>query len=115
MCVFGNRGVGKTHLMAAGGRALVERGQPVLFVAGQALVQRPVEAMRELRLARELPFTQIRLPDVAIESLCWLGSGGEPARGPARRPRPARRLSTRSRLPAPRTAGAGSSGTSHPG
>ena len=33
VCVFGNPGVGKTHLMAAVGRALVERGQPVLFVA----------------------------------------------------------------------------------
>ena len=33
VCVFGNPRVGKTHLMAAAGRALVERGQPVLFVA----------------------------------------------------------------------------------
>lgn len=54
VCVFRNPGVGKTHLMAAVGRALVERGQPVLFVAVQALVERLVEAKRELRLAREL-------------------------------------------------------------
>lgn len=54
VCVFGNPGVGKTHLMAAVGRALVERGQPVLFVAVQALVERLVEAKRDLRLAREL-------------------------------------------------------------
>ena len=49
VCVFGNPGVGKTHLMAALGRVLVERGQPVLFVAVQALVERLVEAKRELR------------------------------------------------------------------
>ena len=49
MCVFGNPGVGKTHLMAAVGRVLVECGQPVLFVAVQALVERLVEAKRELR------------------------------------------------------------------
>ncbi len=54
VCVFGNPGVGKTHLMAAMGRALVERGQAVLFVKVQALVERLVEAKRELRLAREL-------------------------------------------------------------
>lgn len=54
VCVFGNPGVGKTHLMAAVGRALVERRQPVLFVAMQALVERLVEAKRDLRLAREL-------------------------------------------------------------
>ena len=41
-------------LMAAVGRALVERGQPVLLVAVQALVERLVEAKRDLRLAREL-------------------------------------------------------------
>lgn len=54
MCVFGKPGAGKTHLMAAVGRALVERGQPVLFVAVQALLERLVEAKRDLRLAREL-------------------------------------------------------------
>ena len=54
VCVFGNPGVGKTHLMAAVGGALVERGQPVLFVAVQALVERLVEAKRDLRLAREM-------------------------------------------------------------
>ena len=49
VCVFGNPGVGKTHLLAAVGRVFVERGQPVLFVATQALVERPVEAKWELR------------------------------------------------------------------
>ena len=49
VCLFGNPGVGKTHRMAAVGRVLVERGQPVLFMAVQALVERPVEAKRELQ------------------------------------------------------------------
>ncbi len=49
VCVFANAGVDKTHLLAAVGLVLVERGQPVLFVAVQALVERLVEAKREPR------------------------------------------------------------------
>jgi DNA replication protein DnaC len=40
--------------MAALGRALVEHGHPVLFTSVAALVERPLDAKRNLRLAREL-------------------------------------------------------------
>ncbi len=40
--------------MAALGRALVERGHPVLFTSVASLVERLLDAKRNLRLAREL-------------------------------------------------------------
>jgi DNA replication protein DnaC len=40
--------------MAALGRALVEHGHPVLFTSVASLVERLLDAKRNLRLAREL-------------------------------------------------------------
>ena len=47
-------GAGKSHVMAALGRALVEHGHPVLFISVATLVERLLDAKRNLRLAREL-------------------------------------------------------------
>lgn len=47
-------GVGKSHLAAALGHALIEQGHPVLFTATSALVQRLLAAKRDLRLPQEL-------------------------------------------------------------
>ena len=54
VCIFGNPGTGKTHTMAALGHELVRQGHSVLFTAVSALVERLLEAKRDLRLAREL-------------------------------------------------------------
>ncbi len=54
ICLIGRPGTGKSHVMAALGRALVERGHPVLFTAVARLVERLLDAKRNLRLAREL-------------------------------------------------------------
>jgi DNA replication protein DnaC len=54
VCLIGRPGTGKSHVMAALGRALVERGHPVLFVSVASLVERLLDAKRNLRLAREL-------------------------------------------------------------
>ena len=54
VCIFGNPGAGKTHLMAALGAELVKRGQPTLFAPARALTERLAAAKRELRLNREL-------------------------------------------------------------
>ena len=54
ICIFGNPGTGKTHLMAALGWQLVTRGHPVLFAPARALMERLTVAKRELRLNREL-------------------------------------------------------------
>jgi DNA replication protein DnaC len=51
---FGLPGRGKTHLVAAIGHELVERGYAVLFVATYRLVQRLLAAKRDLLLDREL-------------------------------------------------------------
>jgi DNA replication protein DnaC len=53
VCLIGRPGTGKSHVMAALGRALVEHGHPVLFIAVATLVER-LDAKRNLRLAREL-------------------------------------------------------------
>jgi DNA replication protein DnaC len=52
--VFGNSGSGKTHLVAALGHELVERGHSVLFSRTYALVQRLLAAKRDVRLPQEL-------------------------------------------------------------
>ena len=44
VCVFGNPGTGKTHVMAAIGRELVRQGHSVLFTAVSTLVERLLEA-----------------------------------------------------------------------
>ncbi|MGH8702858.1 MAG: IS21-like element helper ATPase IstB [Burkholderiales bacterium] len=54
ICLIGRPGTGKSHVMAALARALVERGHPVLFTAVASLVERLLDAKRNLRLAREL-------------------------------------------------------------
>ena len=52
--VFGLPGRGKTHLVAAVGHELVQRGYSVLFVPAVLLVQRLLVAKKELALEREL-------------------------------------------------------------
>jgi len=54
VCIFGNPGTGKTHTMAALGQELVRHGYAVLFTPVSALVEKLLEAKRDLRLAREL-------------------------------------------------------------
>lgn len=54
VCLIGKPGTGKSHVMAAIARSLIERGAPVLFTAVAALVEKLLEAKRDLRLAREL-------------------------------------------------------------
>ncbi len=51
---FGLPGRGKTHLMAAIGYELVQRGYAVLFVPAYRLVQRLLVAKRELKLEQQL-------------------------------------------------------------
>lgn len=51
---FGNPGSGKTHLLAAIGHELVERGRSVLFTTCSLLVQRLLLAKSELWLEKEL-------------------------------------------------------------
>jgi DNA replication protein DnaC len=54
VCLIGRPGTGKSHVMAAIGRALVEAGHSVLFIAVAKLVEKLLDAKRNLRLAREL-------------------------------------------------------------
>lgn len=54
VCLIGKPGTGKSHVMAAIARSLIERGTPVLYSSVAALVERLLEAKRDLRLAREL-------------------------------------------------------------
>ena len=54
LCVFGNPGTGKTHVVCALGQELVRQGHSVLFTPVSALVERLLEAKRDLRLTREL-------------------------------------------------------------
>lgn len=54
LLAFGPPGVGKTHLIAGIGHALVDRGYKVLFVRTSELVQRLQAARRDLRLPGEL-------------------------------------------------------------
>ena len=54
LCVFGNPGTGKSHVVSALGHELVRQGHSVLFTPVSALVERLLEAKRDLRLSREL-------------------------------------------------------------
>ena len=54
LLVFGPPGVGKTHLIAGVGHALIERGKRVYFTRTTDLVQRLQAARRDLRLPAEL-------------------------------------------------------------
>ena len=51
---FGLPGRGKTHLLAAIGHELIQRGYAVLFTPAYRLVQRLLVAKRDLRIDREL-------------------------------------------------------------
>jgi DNA replication protein DnaC len=68
VCLIGRPGTGKSHVMAALARALVEAGHPVLFTPVVQLVERLLEAKKNLRLARELKrldnFDCIALDDI---------------------------------------------------
>ena len=48
------KGTGKTHVVSALGHELVRQGRSVLFTPVSALVERLLEAKRDLRLNREL-------------------------------------------------------------
>lgn len=52
--VFGNPGGGKTHLLCALGHELIQQGQSVSFTSCVLLVQRLLQAKRELWLEKEL-------------------------------------------------------------
>jgi DNA replication protein DnaC len=54
LLVFGLPGRGKSHIVAAIGYELIQRGYRVLFTPTFALVQRLLAAKRDLRLEREL-------------------------------------------------------------
>jgi DNA replication protein DnaC len=54
LLAFGPPGVGKTHLLAGLGHALIDRGHKVLFMRTSELVQRLQAARRDLRLPVEL-------------------------------------------------------------
>ena len=54
LCVFGNPGTSKTHVVSALGHELVRRGHSVLFTAVSDLVERLLQAKRDLRLSWEL-------------------------------------------------------------
>src|SRR6266436_5469781 len=54
LLAFGPPGVGKTHLLAGLGHALIERGHRLLFMRTSELVQRLQAARRDLRLPAEL-------------------------------------------------------------
>jgi DNA replication protein DnaC len=54
LLAFGPPGVGKTHLMAGIGHALIDHGYKVLFVRTSEIVQRLQAARRDLRLPAEL-------------------------------------------------------------
>jgi DNA replication protein DnaC len=54
VCVFGNPGTGKTHLVCAVGHELVRQGYSVFFTDVSELVERLLVAKRDLRLTREL-------------------------------------------------------------
>lgn len=54
LLAFGPPGVGKTHLVAGIGHALIDRGYKVFFARTSELVQRLQAARRDLRLPNEL-------------------------------------------------------------
>ena len=54
LLAFGPPGVGKTHLLAGIGHALIDRGYKVLFTRTSDLVQKLQAARRDLRLPAEL-------------------------------------------------------------
>ncbi len=53
ICVFGNPGTGKTHIVSAIGHELIRQGHSVFFTPVSELVERLLAAKRDLRLTRE--------------------------------------------------------------
>jgi DNA replication protein DnaC len=68
LLAFGLPGRGKSHLLCAIGHELIQRGYKVCFTPAYALVQRLLEAKRELDLERELrrldTFDAVLLDDI---------------------------------------------------
>jgi DNA replication protein DnaC len=54
ICLMGKPGTGKSHVLAAIGRACVDLGIPVLYTTPSALVERLLVAKRDMRLSDEL-------------------------------------------------------------
>lgn len=67
----GQPGVGKSHLAAAVGYELVQRGQPVLWISTSTLVQRLLAAKRDLRLPKELAKLE-RFACVVLDDIGYL-------------------------------------------
>jgi DNA replication protein DnaC len=84
LCIFGNPGVGRTHVMAAIGHEFVRAGHAVFFTHICELVENLLEAKRDLHLSRELQ--RDRFEGARRHRLCAAGplrDGG--ALHPARR------------------------------
>lgn len=71
LLAFGPPGVGKTHLVAGIGHALVDRGYKVLFTRTSDLVQRLQAARRDLRLPAELAKLD-RFDLLALDDLSYM-------------------------------------------
>ena len=71
VCLFGNPGAGKTHVMAAIGWELVRRGRGVLFIQARALTERLTAAKRELRLSKELDKLD-RVPCLQLDDIGYV-------------------------------------------
>ena len=54
LCIFGNPGTGKTHVMSAIGHELVRQGRSVFFTTVCSVLEKLLGAKRDLRLNREL-------------------------------------------------------------
>ncbi len=54
VCIFGNPGTGKTHVLSAIGHELIRLGRSVFFTTVCNLVEKLLEAKRDLRLNRVL-------------------------------------------------------------
>jgi DNA replication protein DnaC len=74
---FGPPGGGKSHLAAALGMALIEKGWRVLFTRTTDLVQKLQIARRDLVLEADRQTRQISPADSRRSRLCHQGSGGD--------------------------------------
>lgn len=63
--LIGRPGASKSHVMAELARGLVEHGHPDLFIPVARLVERLLDAKRDLRLTRELAEVSTRVGCVA--------------------------------------------------
>ena len=76
VCIFGNPGAGKSHTMAAIAYELVTQGRSVLFTSVSALVERLLQAKRDLRLTRELKRLD-RIDCLALDDIGYVQQGRE--------------------------------------